>query len=264
MATASKAAVDLDRVETCSATRTSHAEAERSREAERMEVIGRLTGSVAHDFNNIVTGILLYCDLALSAMPGDDPVRAYVEEIRSAGEQGADLTRQLLAIARKQAPQFRPVHLNEVVSSVENFLRRLIGERIHLRTAAGTELGTVLADPGQLRQVILNLTLNARDAMPQGGKITISTRAALMTESGERAVSLTVEDTGAGMDAETRAHVFEPFFTTKEAGRGTGLGLATVDRIVREAGGKIEIESEPGSGTSVEVYLPVMKSGESV
>lgn len=263
MATASKPAVNLDQVRTRSAMLTLPEESERLREAERMEVIGRLTGSVAHDFNNILTGILLYCDLVLSAMPDDgNPLRAYIEEIRTAGEQGSALTQQLLAIARRQAPQFRAVHLNEVLASMENFLRRLIGEQIQLRTAPGPELGMVYADPAQLRQVILNLTLNARDAMPQGGEITITTHAKRMSASREPAVSLTVEDTGSGMSAEIRAHLFEPFFTTKEAGRGTGLGLATVDRIVREAAGKIEVDSEPGRGTKIEVFLPVMTSDE--
>lgn len=260
MATASKPAVGLGQVKTGAATLTLSDQSERLREAERMEVIGRLTGSVAHDFNNILTGILLYCDLVLSGMADDNPLRAYVEEIRVAGEQGSALTQQLLAIARKQAPQFRPVHLNEVLASVEKLLHRLIGDHIDLHTVPRSDLGMVLADPAQLRQVILNLTLNARDAMPEGGTITISTNASFMPASRDRAVSLIVEDTGSGMDAETRAHLFEPFFTTKEAGRGTGLGLATVDRIVKEAGGRIEVESERGRGTRIEIFLPVMTS----
>ena len=234
---------------------------ERLRDAEKMEVIGRFAGSIAHDFNNFLTGILLYSDLVLAGMPAENPLRSQVEEIRIAGDQGSALTQQLLAIARKQAPQLKPVHLNEVLASVEKMLRRLIGEHIDLRTVPGSDLGVVFADPAQLRQVILNLTLNARDAMPQGGTITISTNAKFMPASRDRAVSLIVEDTGLGMDAETRAHLFEPFFTTKEAGHGTGLGLATVDRIVKEAGGRIEVESESGRGTRIEIFLPVMRSG---
>ena len=232
---------------------------ERLREAEKMEVIGRLAGSVAHDFNNILTGILLYSDLVLSGMPPENPLRAHVEEIRIAGEQGSALTQQLLAIARKQLPQVQPVHLNDILASTQKLLRRLLGEQIELRTVPGSDLGTIAADPVQLRQVILNLTLNARDAMPQGGAITISTHAKSMPTSHEPAVSLIVEDNGSGMDAETRAHLFEPFFTTKEAGHGTGLGLATVDRIVKEAGGEVEVESETGRGTKIRVFLPAKR-----
>ena len=230
---------------------------ERLREAEKMEVIGRLAGSVAHDFNNILTGILLYSDLVLSGMPSENPLRSHVEEIRVAGEQGSALTQQLLSIARKQAPQARPVHVNEVLASTQKLLRRLLGEQIELRTVPGSGLGMVIADPAQLRQVILNLTLNARDAMPHGGTITISTHTKSMPTSHEPAVSLIVEDNGSGMDAETRAHLFEPFFTTKEAGHGTGLGLATVDRIVKAAGGEIEVDSQIGRGTKIEVFLPL-------
>jgi two-component system, cell cycle sensor histidine kinase and response regulator CckA len=168
----------------------------------------------------------------------------------------------LLAIARKQETQVRPVHMNDVLASTQKLLRRLIGEQIQLRSVPGGELGMILADPAQLRQVILNLTLNARDAMPQGGQITISTYARSMPGTGEPAVSLAVEDTGSGMDEETQAHLFEPFFTTKKAGEGTGLGLATVDRILKETGGKIEVKSEIGRGTRIEVLLPVMAAEE--
>lgn len=255
MATAKNSLVALEQIEKISATR-SRAE-ERLRESERMELIGRLAGGVAHDFNNILTGILLYCDLVLCAMQPKDPLRANIEEIRIAAEQGSALTQQLLAMARKQAPQTRPVQLNDVLASIEKLLRRLIGEQIALRTAPGSGLGMVLADPAQLRQVILNLALNARDAIRRHGEITISTQAKFMPQTNRPAVSLTVKDTGSGMDAETRAHLFEPFFTTKEAGRGTGLGLSTVDRIVKAAGGTIEVESEVARGTKIEVFLPV-------
>lgn len=233
--------------------------AEQLRAAEKMEVIGRLAGGIAHDFNNLLTGILLYCDLLASGLEPGGRLRQHVEEIRMAGEQGAALTQQLLAIARKQVPQPRPILLNEVVSSTENLLRRLIGEQIELVTEASSKLGKVLADQTQLRQVLLNLVLNARDAMPNGGRITISTHAKRLPGSGQPAVSLTVEDTGCGMDEATRARLFEPFFTTKKPGHGTGLGLATVQRIVGESGGTIKVESEAGHGTRIEVLLPAMK-----
>ena len=282
---------------------------EHLREAEKMEVIGRLAGGIAHDFNNLLTGILLYCDLITAAlekgrfasveMPGSvfastelerNELCQHVEEVRMAGEQGAALTHQLLAIARKQAAEPRPVLVNEIVASTENLLQRLIGEQIELLIMLDSGAGLVLADPTQLRQILLNLVLNARDAMPQGGKITLSTRAGespkakvpgelssefpgdVPTEapgkvrshvnpgSARRAVSLVVQDNGCGMDAETRARLFEPFFTTKKPGEGTGLGLATVQRIVSESGGMIKVESEAGSGTCIEVFLPAVES----
>jgi len=264
---------------------------EHLREAEKMEVIGRLAGGVAHDFNNLLTGILLYCDL-LSAGLEDagsetgrlenrglanfgleaNQLRQHVEEVRMASQQGAALTHQLLAIARKQAADPRPILINEIVASTENLLRRLIGEPIQLVILLDSALDSgaerVLADPAQLRQVLMNLVLNARDAMPHGGTITLRTRAAEFpgVRSGEaepgsarRAVALAVEDNGCGMGAETRARLFEPFFTTKNPGEGTGLGLATVERIVSEAGGRIVVESEPGRGTSIEVFFPAVE-----
>jgi PAS domain S-box-containing protein len=247
---------------------------EQLREAEKMEVIGRLAGGVAHDFNNLLTGILLYCDLLSSAMEPDSRLRQHVEEVRMAGEQGAALTQQLLAIARKQVPQPRPILVNEVVASTENLLRRLVGEQIELVTVLGADLEEVLADQAQLRQVLLNLVLNARDAMPQGGCITVRTEATSFPGENQcgdgrprpssgaelRAVSLSVEDTGCGMDAATRARLFEPFFTTKQPGQGTGLGLATVRRIVDESRGVIQVESEPGHGSRIAVFLPVIKA----
>jgi two-component system cell cycle sensor histidine kinase/response regulator CckA len=257
------------------------------REAEKMEVIGRLAAGIAHDFNNLLTGVLLYCDLLSAGFGnaefwssglGRGELSQHVEEVRMAGEQGAALTQQLLAIARKQAAEPRPTPINEIVASTKNLLRRLLGEQIELiivlDTALDTTLdsaaGLVLADPAQLRQILLNLVLNARDAMPQGGKIGLITRAAEFPAEGEllsevgpvpgrRAVSVLVKDNGCGMDAETRARLFEPFFTTKKLGEGTGLGLATVQRIVGELGGVIEVESEPGRGTSIRVLLPVIE-----
>jgi PAS domain S-box-containing protein len=262
---------------------------EHLREAEKMEIIGRLAGGIAHDFNNLLTGILLYCDLLTAGLeigglergepeekgrknngrePGELP--QHVEEVRKAAEQGAALTQQLLAIARKQAAEPRPIAINAIVASSENLLRRLTGEQIELVVMADAALdsgsGLVLADPVQLRQVLLNLALNARDALAQGGTIRLITRAtefpgAATPGKRRRAVSLTVEDNGCGMDAETRARLFEPLFTTKKPGEGTGLGLATVQRIVSEAGGVIEVESEAGRGTCIEAFFPAIESG---
>ncbi len=234
--------------------------AEKSRAAEKMEVIGRLAGGIAHDFNNLLTGILLYCDLLSAGIERGSRLLQHVEEIRLAGEQGAALTQQLLAIARKQAPLLRPILLNDVVHSTENLLRRLIGEQIELVTVLAPNLRTVMADQAQLRQVLLNLVLNARDAMPNGGRITVSTQASDRLSGEQAAVSLLVEDTGCGMDEGTRARLFEPFFTTKQPGHGTGLGLATVQRIVSESGGTIEVKSEAGHGTGIEVLLPATEA----
>jgi PAS domain S-box-containing protein len=268
---------------------------EHLREAEKMEVIGRLAGGVAHDFNNLLTGILLYCDLlsaeldsnrfrdvweSTTTATGGSPAIAaaashlwqHVEEVRMAGEQGAALTHQLLAIARKQAAVARPVVINEVVASTNNLLHRLIGERIELVSVLDPEAGRVLIDPAQLRQILMNLVLNARDSMSVGGTITLSTRLAEQApesknENGKRCnpkrtVALQVKDDGAGMDAQTRSRLFEPFFTTKKPGMGTGLGLATVQRIVSESGGTIEVESEPGHGTCVEIFFRSLASYE--
>ncbi|MFY9559939.1 MAG: ATP-binding protein [Terriglobales bacterium] len=234
-------------------------QAEQVREAEKMEVIGRLAGGIAHDFNNLLTGILLYCDLLAAGLENGGRLRQHVEEIRLAGEQGAALTQQLLAIARKQVPQLRPTLLNQVVSSTENLLRRLIGEHVELVTVLSPKHAMVLADEAQLRQVLLNLVLNARDAMPHGGRITVSTHAKTLPRSVQPGVSLLVEDTGCGMDEGTRARLFEPFFTTKKPVHGTGLGLAMVQRIVGESGGTIQVESEVGHGTRIEVFLPAVK-----
>ncbi len=268
---------------------------EQLRQAEKMESIGRLAGAIAHDFNNLLTGILLYCDLLSAglknaelasdeltgaglAKPGPEwnGLRQQIEEVRLASEQGAALTQQLLAIARKQAAEPRAIRINEIVAASKNLLQRLVGEQIELAVVLDSVLnsgsGLVLADPAQLRQILLNLVLNARDAMPQGGTITLSTSAAEFPGEGpskaqpgsaRRAVSLVVRDNGCGMDVEARARLFEPFFTTKQPGQGTGLGLATVQRIVTESGGTIEVESEPGRGTSIAVFSPAIESASS-
>jgi len=231
------------------------------RQAERMEIVGRLTGGIAHDFNNLLTGFLLYCDLLLAKLGPNDPLRRHVDEIRQAGEQGSALTHQLLSFARKQSSRPRPVALNPIIASTENLLRRLIGEHIELLVTLDPNAGQIFADPAQLRQVLLNLVLNARDALKPGGQIRIRTASTNFPQSCQEdslrpAVSLIVKDNGCGMTPETRAHLFEPFFTTKGPEAGTGLGLATVRRIVTEAGGQIEVATAPGQGTQIEAFFP--------
>jgi signal transduction histidine kinase len=235
-------------------------------ESQKMEGIGRLAGGVAHDFNNLLTAILGYTDL-LESQLGDENLKSDLREIRLAGERAAALTGQLLAFSRRQILQPRTLDLNSVVSNIEKMLLRLIGEDITMVTHLEPALGSVKADPGQLEQVIMNLAVNARDAMPEGGTLTLETaNAALGPDfvaihpgalAGAHAV-LTVADTGVGMSDEVRSHAFEPFFTTKERGKGTGLGLATAYGIVKQSGGYITVESEPGRGTSFRIYLPVV------
>jgi PAS domain S-box-containing protein len=241
---------------------TQHLEAQ-LRQAQKMEAIGRLAGGIAHDFNNLLTAILGYAELLLDSELTDD-VRNAADEIRKAGERAASLTKQLLAFSRKQVLQPKILDLNEVLTEVEDILRRVLGEDIALEAERDPHLWRVLADPGQLQQVLLNLAVNARDAMPEGGVLRIATRnvslhaanlpEAPTVEEGEY-VLFEVSDTGDGMDAETLSRAFEPFFTTKERGKGTGLGLSTVYGTVKQSGGYIHIESEPGKGTRVLVYL---------
>lgn len=232
-------------------------------DAHRLGALGRLVGGVAHDFNNLLTAIMLYSDLLAAGLTRERRLRHHAEEIRMAGEQGAALVRQLMAVAKPHAVVLHSVSLNETVCAMKGILSRLIGENIELDILLAEDLGAVRTDPAQMQQVILNLVLNARDAMPEGGRISLQTRNCMRAASaGDQiaqlaaCVELSVSDTGCGMDAETKSHLFEPFFTTKRPGRGNGLGLATVESIVKQDGGTIQVESEVGKGTRVSVFLP--------
>jgi len=234
-------------------------------QAQKMEAIGRLAGGVAHDFNNLLTAILGYTDLLLQQVGPGDAMREDLEQIQRAGDRAAALTRQLLAFSRRQMLEPKVIDVNVTVRHLENMLRRVLGEDVLLVTALDTDLELVRADPGQLEQVIVNLVVNSRDAMPSGGTITISTRSTMLDDAldlGGFAIAqgayvvLEVLDTGSGMDTGTLARIFEPFFTTKEKGKGTGLGLATAYGIVKQSGGYISCDSEPGRGTRFQIYLP--------
>ena len=238
---------------------------EQFRQAQKMEAVGRLAGGVAHDFNNLLTVIIGYTETMLVRLPPGDPMQEDLREVLNAGQRAASLTRQLLAFSRKQVTTPVVINLNSAVSEMEKMLRRLIGEDIELNTILDPSLGSVKADATQIEQVIANLAVNARDAMPDGGKLTIETANVTLDEAdvlGQHGTKpglyamLSVTDTGHGMDAETKAHLFEPFFTTKEQGKGTGLGLSTVYGIVQQCGGNIRVRSEPRLGATFKLYLP--------
>jgi len=236
-------------------------------QSQKMEAVGQLAGGVAHDFNNILTAIVGYTDLLAAELDGNARQLEDLEEIRKAARRAAALTRQLLAFSRKQVLEPRIIDVNHVVSNLDKMLRSLISENIELKTDLADNLAAARADPNQIEQVIMNLAINARDAMPDGGTVTIETRNATLDDAyasqhvsvipGEY-VMLAVSDTGCGMDEKTKSRIFEPFFTTKPAGRGTGLGLSTVYGIVKQSGGNIWLYSEPGKGTTFKIYLPAI------
>ncbi|HXK17360.1 MAG TPA: ATP-binding protein [Polyangiaceae bacterium] len=244
---------------------------ERLRQAQKMEAIGQLAGGVAHDFNNLLSVILGYSHLLLDAVPEGSRAHGEVGEIHKAGERAASLTQQLLAFSRQQLLEPRVVDLNQILRGLNEMLGRLLGEDVELKVKLDPQLGKILVDPSQIEQVVLNLVVNARDAMPQGGRVTVrveevevdeTAAVALVEGRAGRYARLSVSDTGTGIDEQTRAKLFEPFFTTKEQGKGTGLGLSIVYGIVKQSGGYITVVSEPGKGATFLIYLPIAAAPE--
>jgi PAS domain S-box-containing protein len=242
-----------------------HSLEEQLLQSQKMEAMGRLAGGVAHDFNNLLTAIIGYAQLNVMSLPVGDRARRDLQEIQKAAERAASLTRQLLAFSRRQVIEPRVVKLNDLIFEMDKMLRRLIGEDIELVTLPAPDLGHIRVDPGQIEQVIVNLAVNARDAMPEGGKLRVVTENSHVSLDDPRVlgglsagkyVTLEVKDTGMGMTEEVKARIFEPFFTTKEPGKGTGLGLATCYGIVKQSGGHIEVDSEPGKGAKFAIYFP--------
>jgi two-component system cell cycle sensor histidine kinase/response regulator CckA len=242
---------------------------EQFRQAQKLEGVGRLAGGIAHDFNNLLTVIAGYSHMTLDALPGGHHLRANVEQVVEAAERAANLTRQLLAFSRRQPSRTETIVLNELVASIQNMLQRLIGEDVSLVVNLGPAAGSICVDVGHTEQVIMNLVVNARDAMPNGGKLKIETSRQVVDEHyalsdsglppGEYA-ALSVSDTGTGISADVRAHLFDPFFTTKQPGKGTGLGLSTVYGIVKQSGGSISVDSEPGRGSKFTILLPAKEA----
>jgi two-component system, cell cycle sensor histidine kinase and response regulator CckA len=247
------------------------AEAEKARlqeqllQAQKLESVGRLAGGIAHDFNNLLTVINGYSDLLLRELARDDPHREIITEIRSVGLRAAGLTRQLLAFSRKQILHPQPLIIDSVIHDMHHMVARLLGEDVQLKMVLNAGDAAVFADPGQIDQVLMNLVVNARDAMADGGALTIETKQSDIDEPGQTErpphswVTITVRDTGTGMDADTQRHLFEPYFTTKERGKGTGLGLSTIHGIIAQSGGHVQVESAPGAGTTFRIYLPMME-----
>jgi nitrogen-specific signal transduction histidine kinase/CheY-like chemotaxis protein len=240
--------------------------AELARQGQKMEAIGRLAGGIAHDFNNLLTAIMGYAELVRDALGPSHSSTADVLEIQAAGHSAANLTHQLLAFSRRQILQPQTIDLNDVIRRVESLLRRIIGEDVTLHLSLASPLAPVTVDPSQVEQVVMNLAVNARDAMPDGGRLTIETSVIDLDEtylfqhpgaSVGTHVMLTVSDTGIGMDEATQKRLFEPFFTTKELGKGTGLGLATVYGIIKQSQGSVWVYSEPGRGSTFKIYLPI-------
>ena len=230
------------------------------RQSQKMEALGLLTGGVAHDFNNLLTIINGYSQIILGKLGENDPNRHFAEQIVKAAERAGELTSRLLQFSRRRVPQAKVIDLNQVVNSLGTMIRRLLGEEIELQLNLAADLGNVNADAGRIEQVLLNLAVNSRDAMPHGGTLTIETANVALEKGGVAKpgayIAVTVKDTGTGMDAATQAHAFEPFFTTKRSGAGTGLGLYTVAGIVKQSGGAVQLTSDLGKGTSFRVYLP--------